>query len=95
MTALIPGRVSREELFAQISRGEIDTVVLAVTDMQGRLQGKRVDAQFFAEGLSGGVTEGCSYLFASDVEMHTVDGYALTSWEHGYGDLAFKSEAKR
>jgi glutamine synthetase len=92
MTSLIPGRLSREELLAQISRGEIDTVVLAVTDMQGRLQGKRIDAQFFVEGLSDGVTEGCSYLFASDVDMRTVDGYALTSWERGYGDLAFKSD---
>jgi glutamine synthetase len=92
MTSLIPGRLSREELLAQISRGEIDTVVMAVTDMQGRLQGKRVDAQFFADGLDGGVTEGCSYLFASDVDMRTVDGFALTSWERGYGDLAFKSD---
>jgi glutamine synthetase len=92
MTSLIPGRLSREELLAQISRGEIDTVVLAVTDMQGRLQGKRVDAQFFVEGLSDGITEGCSYLFASDVDMRTVDGFALTSWERGYGDLAFKSD---
>jgi glutamine synthetase len=92
MTSLIPGRLSREELLAQISRGEIDTVVLAVTDMQGRLQGKRVDAQFFVDGLSDGITEGCSYLFASDVDMRTVDGFALTSWERGYGDLAFKSD---
>jgi glutamine synthetase len=92
MTSLIPGRLSREELLAQISRGEIDTVVLAVTDMQGRLQGKRVDAEFFVDGLSDGITEGCSYLFASDVDMRTVDGFALTSWERGYGDLAFKSD---
>ena len=92
MTLPTPGRMSREELLDRIVQGDVDTVVMAVTDMQGRLQGKRVDAQFFVEGLAEGVTEGCSYLFASDVEMHTVDGFALTSWDSGYGDLAFKSD---
>ena len=92
MTSLTSGRLSREELLEQIAHGEVDTVVMAVTDMQGRLQGKRIDAQFFADGLAGGITEGCSYLFASDVDMRTVDGFALTSWESGYGDLAFKSD---
>lgn len=92
MTSAIPGRLSREDLVAQIERGDVDTVVLAITDMQGRLQGKRVDAQFFVDGLTDGVTEGCSYLLASDVDMRTVDGFALTSWEHGYGDLAFASD---
>ena len=92
MTSLPPGRLSREELLEQIARGEVDTVITAVTDMQGRLQGKRIDAQFFAEGLAAGITEGCSYLLASDVDMRTIDGFALTSWEHGYGDLVFKSD---
>lgn len=92
MTSLISGRISRDELSALIERGDVDTVIMAVTDMQGRLQGKRVDAQFFADDLTTGVTEGCSYLFASDVDMRTVDGFALTSWERGYGDLAFKSD---
>jgi glutamine synthetase len=89
MTSSTPGRLTREELRTQVGRGEIDTVILAVSDMQGRLQGKRMDAQFFVDGLADGVTEGCSYLFASDVDMRTVDGFALTSWESGYGDLAF------
>ena len=92
MTALTPGRLTRDDLLVLISSGEIDTVVLAVTDMQGRLQGKRVDAQFFADDLTSGVVEGCSYLLASDVDMRTLDGFALTSWERGYGDLAFKSD---
>ena len=92
MTSAVPGRPSREELLDQIARGDVDTVVMAVTDMQGRLQGKRVDAQFFVDGLHEGITEGCSYLFASDVDMRTVDGFALTSWERGYGDLAFKAD---
>jgi len=92
MTSLTPGRLSRDDLLSLIDTGEIDTVVTAVTDMQGRLQGKRVDAQFFADDLKSGVVEGCSYLLASDVDMRTVDGFALTSWERGYGDLAFKAD---
>jgi len=86
------GRITRDELFSRIESGEIDTIITAVTDMQGRLQGKRIDARFFMEDLKDGVVEGCSYLFASDVEMNTVDGFALTSWERGYNDLAFRSD---
>ena len=83
------GRLTREELVAHVESGDVDTVILAVADMQGRLQGKRVDARFFIDDLVDGVVEGCSYLLASDVDMNTVDGFALTSWERGYGDLAF------
>ena len=92
MTSASPGRLTREQLVGDIATGDIDTVILAVTDMQGRLQGKRVDAHFFLHGLHEGTTEGCAYLFASDVEMNTVDGFALTSWDRGYGDLAFVSD---
>ena len=92
MTSLTPGRLSRDDLVSLIEGGDIDTVVVAVTDMQGRLQGKRVDASFFIDDLKSGVVEGCSYLLASDVDMRTVDGFALTSWERGYGDLAFKAD---
>jgi glutamine synthetase len=67
--------------------GSIDTVVLAITDMQGRLQGKRFDAQHFVDEVQTHGTEGCNYLLAVDVEMNTVDGYALSSWETGYGDF--------
>ncbi len=92
MTAEVSGRVARDELVALIERGEVDTVILAVTDMQGRLQGKRIDAEFFVESLANGVAEGCSYLLASDVDMRTVDGFALTSWDRGYGDVAFRPD---
>ncbi|MDE2282935.1 MAG: glutamine synthetase [Actinomycetales bacterium] len=89
MTTRAAGRLTRDELLARIKHGDLDTVILAITDMQGRLQGKRIDATFFAEEYLEGAVEGCSYLLASDVDMRTVDGFALTSWEHGYGDLAF------
>ena len=92
MTTLTPGRLTHDELLAQISAGTIDTLVIAITDMQGRLQGKRLDASFFADDIGNAAVDGCSYLLASDVDMHTVDGFALTSWERGYGDLAFRAD---
>jgi glutamine synthetase len=75
-------------LRAAVEDGEIDTVVLAITDMQGRLQGKRLDAHYFLDEVVAHGTEGCNYLLAVDVDMNTVDGYAISSWERGYGDLA-------
>ncbi len=89
MSTSTPGRLTREELLARVESGEIDTVIVAITDMQGRPQGKRIDARFFVDDLMDGAVEGCSYLLASDVDMNTVGGFALTSWERGYGDLAF------
>ena len=86
------GRLTREELLARIADGSIDTVILAITDMQGRLQGKRLDGDFFVDVIGDGVVEGCSYLLASDVDMATVDGFALTSWDRGYGDIAFRPD---
>ncbi|MEV6545716.1 glutamine synthetase family protein [Streptomyces sp. NPDC051665] len=77
-----------EELQRLVASGEIDTVVLAFPDMQGRLQGKRFAAQFFLDDVLRHGTEGCNYLLAVDTEMNTVDGYAMSSWERGYGDFA-------
>ncbi|GAB4003631.1 glutamine synthetase family protein [Nocardioides ultimimeridianus] len=78
-----------EQLTAAVTAGEIDTVVVGFTDMQGRLQGKRLHAAYFLEHVVGHGTEGCNYLLGVDVEMNTVDGYAITSWERGYGDMEF------
>ena len=66
----------------------IDTVIVAFTDMQGRLVGKRVSARLFLEDVAEHGAECCNYLLAVDVEMNTVDGYAMSSWERGYGDMA-------
>ncbi|MEU9594515.1 glutamine synthetase family protein [Streptomyces sp. NPDC048193] len=77
-----------EELHALVAGGEIDTVVLAFPDMQGRLQGKRFAARFFLDEVLDHGTEGCNYLLAVDTEMNTVDGYAMSSWDRGYGDFA-------
>ena len=72
-----------------VGSGEVDTVVVAFTDMQGRLQGKRLHAQYFLDVVLGHGTEGCNYLLAVDIDMNTVDGYAISSWEKGYGDMEF------
>ncbi len=77
-----------EALRDAVREQEIDTVVVAMTDMQGRLQGKRFHAQFFLDEVVAHGTEACAYLLAVDTDMNTVDGYALTSWDDGYGDFA-------
>jgi glutamine synthetase len=79
--------LSFDELRADVASGAVDTVVLALVDMQGRLQGKRCDAQFFLDVVAKHGTEGCNYLLAVDIEMNTVDGYAMSSWDRGYGDM--------
>ncbi len=84
-----PALLSLAELRDRVATGEIDTVVAAFTDMQGRLQGKRLHAQFFLDTVVEHGTEGCNYLLAVDVDMNTVDGYAISSWSAGYGDMEF------
>ncbi|OEV13352.1 glutamine synthetase family protein [Streptomyces nanshensis] len=84
--------LSVDELRVLVDREEIDTVALAFTDMQGRLQGKRFAARHFLDEVLEHGTEGCNYLLAVDVELNTVDGYAMSSWEHGYGDFAMHGD---
>jgi glutamine synthetase len=81
--------LSVEELREAVADGSVDTVLLAMTDMQGRLQGKRLNAVHFLKDVLEHGAEACNYLLAVDVEMNTVEGYALASWEHGYGDFAW------
>jgi len=81
------GLLTAGELDRLMAAGEIDTVIVAFTDMQGRLTGKRVSARLFAEEVAAHGAECCNYLLAVDVEMNTVDGYRMSSWESGYGDM--------
>jgi glutamine synthetase len=76
-----------DELRTEVAEGRIDTVLLCLTDMQGRLQGKRMHAGFFVDEVVAHGAEACNYLLAVDVEMNTVEGYAMSSWERGYGDF--------
>ncbi|MBC3993631.1 glutamine synthetase [Streptomyces sp. AC563] len=84
--------LSVDELRRLVAAGDIDTVVLAFTDMQGRLQGKRFAARFFLDQVLEHGAEGCTYLLAVDVDMNTVDGYAMSSWDRGYGDFAMRGD---
>lgn len=81
------GMLSLDQLRSRVEAGEIDTVLVAIADMQGRLQGKRCGARYFLEEVVQHGTEGCNYLMAVDVDMNTVEGFEMSSWERGYGDL--------
>jgi glutamine synthetase len=83
----VSGALTLEEVRAGAASGALDTVLLAMTDMQGRLQGKRLTASHFLEAVAEHGAEACNYLLAVDVEMNTVGGYAMSSWERGYGDF--------
>src|ERR1700737_3074141 len=75
------------ELERLIEAEDIDTVIVAFADMQGRLTGKRVSARLFIDEVAEHGAECCNYLLAVDVEMNTVGGYAMSSWDTGYGDM--------
>ena len=79
--------ISLDELRADVESGAIDTVVVAFTDMQGRLMGKRMHAEFFLDDSVEHGMEGCNYLLALEMEMDPVPGYEIASWERGYGDF--------
>ena len=81
-----------EELRSAVDEGTIDTVLLCIADMEGRLQGKRLTAQHFLEEVMEHDAEGCNYLLAVDVDMNTVDGYEMSSWSRGYGDFVMKPD---
>jgi glutamine synthetase len=81
-----------EDLDVAVGNGSIDTVLLALTDMQGRLQGKRLHGRYFIDEVAGGGSEGCNYLLAVDVDMNTVEGYEMSSWSTGYGDFVMRPD---
>ncbi|MEM8556048.1 MAG: glutamine synthetase, partial [Pseudomonadota bacterium] len=78
----MPGNLTLETLTSLVASGDIDTVIMAQVDMQGRLMGKRFHAQHF---LDVGVheTHSCNYLLTVDMEMEPVPGFKSASWEQG------------
>jgi glutamine synthetase len=84
--------LSLTELTDLVDKREVDTVIIAFTDMQGRLVGKRASARLFLEDIAEHGAECCNYLLAVDVEMNTVDGYPMSSWETGYGDMVMNPD---
>ena len=85
------GKLSLDDLRREVEAGTIDTVLAVQVDMQGRLMGKRFQAQYFVKHAIE-ETHSCNYLLATDMEMNTVDGYASTSWQAGYGDYTMKPD---
>lgn len=83
---------SVEELKKDIQSGKIDTVIVAITDMQGRLVGKRIHGEHFLNDTLAHGTEGCNYLLAVDMDMNTVGGYDMSSWERGYSDFVMEPD---
>jgi glutamine synthetase len=84
--------LTTEELRTLTDRGDIDTVVMAFPDMQGRLQGKRFAAPYFVSDVLSHGAEACTYLLAVDTDMNPVDGYPMSSWDRGYGDFALRPD---
>ncbi len=92
MDASSAAPLSLEDLRGAAAEGRVDTVLLCLTDMQGRLMGKRLTATHFLETVAEHGAEACNYLLAVDVDMNTVEGYALASWERGYGDFEMRPD---
>ena len=86
------GMLTVPELRALVEAGTVDTVLVAMVDMQGRLQGKRCAARYFLDAVVPHAAEACNYLLAVDVDMNTVGGYAMSSWERGYGDFVLRPD---
>jgi glutamine synthetase len=86
------GLITLGDLRSLVDTGQVDTVLVAITDMQGRLQGKRCSARWFLDEIAPHAAEACNYLLAVDVDMNTVDGYEMSSWERGYGDFVIKPD---
>jgi glutamine synthetase len=86
------GPLSLARLRDTIGSGHVDTVLVVFTDMQGRLQGKRLHGGFFLDHVVEEGTEACNYLLAVDVDMNTVGGYKISSWQRGYGDFVLRPD---
>src|SRR4029453_3902215 len=87
-----PGLLTLDELRAEVEAGRLDTVLLAMADMQGRLQGKRLAATHFLDDVLEHDAEGCNYLLAVEGDMNTVSGNAMSPWARGSGGFVFKPD---
>src|SRR5499426_4058147 len=85
------GNLGFEELIDAVRAGTIDTVLVCMVDMQGRLIGKRFQAEYFIDSAHA-ETHACDYLLANDIDMEPVPGYAAASWDKGYGDVVLKPD---
>ena len=86
----VRGMLHAGELEDLVTHGEIDTVLVAFADLQGRLVGKRVTGHYWLDQMGAGIEplHACNYLLAVDSEMNVLPGYTFANWEQGYGDVA-------
>jgi glutamine synthetase len=77
-----------DDLKRRIAAGEIDTVLMAAPDKVGRLVGKRFTADNFLSAAVDHGTHACNYLLAVNMNMDPQDGFAVVSWDQGFGDFA-------
>jgi glutamine synthetase len=85
--------MNANELKTRIEEGEIDTVVVAIPDVFGRLVGKRFTGKFYLQSVAEHGTHGCNYLLTVNIEMDPMDGFKLANWEAGFGDFAMRPDA--
>ena len=85
-----PRLLDEATLTVMIADGDIDTVVVAFTDMQGRLQGKRLHAEYFLDEVLGARHRGLQ-LPAGRRRGHEHRRPATPSrpGRRGYGDMLF------
>ena len=81
------GMLTLDDLAQRVAKDDIDTVIIAFSDLYGRLMGKRLDADFFLERAAAHGTHACNYLLTTDMDMEPVPGYDFANWELGYGDF--------
>ncbi|MDB1089972.1 glutamine synthetase family protein [Streptomyces sp. ACA25] len=80
-------RLTFETLRAEAEAGRIEEVIVAVPDLQGRLQGSRLSVPHFLDTAARDGFGACLYLLATDVGMDTGPGYAIDAWNTGFGDF--------
>ena len=85
--------MNANELKTRIEEGEIDTVIVAIPDVFGRLVGKRFTGQFYLQSVAEHGTHGCNYLLTVNIEMDPMEGFKLANWEAGFGDFAMRPDA--
>ena len=81
------GHLSLDDLRQAVADDTIDTVVIAMPDMHGRLMGKRLDAEHFLDDVVEAGAGACSYLITRNLEMEIVDGFDIAGWQTGLGDF--------
>src|SRR6202140_2944300 len=79
-------KLTLEELVRQTKAGDVDTVIIAIADLQGRLRGKRLTGPYFLDHVDEGL-HACDYLLAMDVDNEPLPGFKFSNWGTGYGDM--------